>query len=83
MNPVKDRYGPPSEEALAKSGTVRRSLGEVGLTVHRLPSTVKPMRIIIVEDETTAVRQLETLLQAADPGIEILARLESVHETVK
>ena len=41
------------------------------------------MRIIIVEDETTAVRQLEALLQAADPQITILARLESVHETVR
>ncbi|HMQ60024.1 MAG TPA: LytTR family DNA-binding domain-containing protein [Flavilitoribacter sp.] len=41
------------------------------------------MRIIIIEDEITAVRQLETLLKAADPKVEILARLESVHDTVK
>ncbi len=40
------------------------------------------MRVIIVEDEATAVRQLETHLKVNDPDIEILARLESVKETV-
>lgn len=40
------------------------------------------MNIIIVEDEVTATRKLETLLKRIKPEIEVLARLESVKETV-
>jgi DNA-binding LytR/AlgR family response regulator len=41
------------------------------------------MRVIIVEDEKLAVHKLESLLIRMDPSIEILARLESVKETVR
>ncbi len=40
------------------------------------------MKVLIVEDEITATKKLEALLNKAAPGIEILARLESVKETV-
>lgn len=41
------------------------------------------MKVIIVEDEIVATRKLESLLGRVKPGTEILARLESVKETVK
>jgi DNA-binding LytR/AlgR family response regulator len=41
------------------------------------------MRILIVEDEKWAADRLQTLVQEYDPGIEVLARLESVEETVQ
>lgn len=40
------------------------------------------MRVLIVEDEVTATKKLETLLNRVRPGIEILAKLESVRDTV-
>lgn len=41
------------------------------------------MKAIIVEDEVTAIRKLEQLLKKTNPDIEVVARLESVKETVK
>ncbi|MFN8208398.1 MAG: LytTR family DNA-binding domain-containing protein [Bacteroidales bacterium] len=41
------------------------------------------MRVVIVEDESLASRRLESMILAADPGIVIEARLESVEESVQ
>lgn len=40
------------------------------------------MKVLIVEDEITATKKLESLLKRVKPGIEILARLESVKESI-
>ncbi len=40
------------------------------------------MKVIIVEDEITATKKLEDLLNKVEPGIQIAARLESVKDTV-
>ena len=40
------------------------------------------MKVLIVEDEITATKKLEALLKRIKPGIEILAKLESVKDTV-
>ena len=40
------------------------------------------MRTIIIEDEEFAARRLENLIKECDPTIEILARLQSVKESV-
>ena len=40
------------------------------------------MKVLIAEDEITATKKLEALLKRVKPGIEILAKLESVKETV-
>jgi DNA-binding LytR/AlgR family response regulator len=41
------------------------------------------MRVVIIEDESLAARRLESMILAADPGIKIEAKLESVEESVK
>ena len=41
------------------------------------------MKTIIIEDEELASRRLENMVKAIDPTIEILAKLESVEESVK
>lgn len=41
------------------------------------------MKAIIVEDEITATKKLEDLLNKVEPGIHIAARLESVKDTVE
>lgn len=41
------------------------------------------MRIIIIEDELVAAEKLVTMVKSIDPGIEILAVLESVVDTVQ
>ena len=40
------------------------------------------MKVIIVEDESTAILKLEALLKKADPAIEIIGKLESVKDAV-
>lgn len=40
------------------------------------------MRTIIVEDEDYAARRLETMIKECDPDIEIVAKLQSVQESV-
>lgn len=40
------------------------------------------MNILIIEDEATAVDKLTTMLRAIDPGIRILATLESVKDSL-
>lgn len=40
------------------------------------------MKIVIIEDEVYAARRLENMLKECDPKIEILAKLESVSESV-
>ena len=40
------------------------------------------MRVILVEDEITATKKLTSLLNRVRPGIEVLATLESVKDTV-
>ncbi len=40
------------------------------------------MKTVIIEDEQLAARRLETMVKAIDPSIEILAKLESVEESV-
>jgi DNA-binding LytR/AlgR family response regulator len=40
------------------------------------------MRTIIIEDEEYAARRLENLIQECDPSIEIVAKLQSVKESV-
>lgn len=40
------------------------------------------MKVLIVEDEITATKKLESLLKRVKPEIDIMARLESVKETV-
>ena len=40
------------------------------------------MRAIIIEDEDFAARRLESMIREYDPGIEIIAKLQSVQESV-
>jgi two-component system, LytTR family, response regulator LytT len=40
------------------------------------------MKIVIIEDEVFAARRLENMIRVIDPGIEIVAKLESVGESV-
>ena len=41
------------------------------------------MRALIIEDETAAALNLEAVLREVAPGVEILATLESVAESVE
>jgi two-component SAPR family response regulator len=41
------------------------------------------MKIVIIEDEVFAARRLGNMIREIDPGIEIVARLESVRESVE
>ncbi len=41
------------------------------------------MKVLIIEDEKWAADKLESMLMTADPGIEIMAKLGSVNESVK
>jgi len=40
------------------------------------------MKVLIVEDEHTAVQKLEDLLKQIDPEIHVVARLNSVYDTI-
>ena len=40
------------------------------------------MKIVIVEDELYAARRLEKMIKDVDPDIEVLAKLESVSESI-
>jgi two-component SAPR family response regulator len=40
------------------------------------------MKIVIIEDEVFAARRLENMIQDIDPRIEVVAKLESVSESV-
>jgi DNA-binding LytR/AlgR family response regulator len=40
------------------------------------------MKVIIIEDEELAAMRLETMVRKADPGIRVVAKLESVEESV-
>ena len=40
------------------------------------------MKVVIIEDESLAARRLESMIKVADPAVEILARLESVEDSV-
>ncbi len=40
------------------------------------------MKIVIIEDEVFAARRLENMIRVIDPEIEIVAKLESVAESV-
>lgn len=41
------------------------------------------MKVVIVEDEQLAARRLEAMVQAADPALEVVAKLESVAEATE
>ncbi len=41
------------------------------------------MNVIIIEDEEFAARRLERMINEIDPGIQIVAKLESVAESVE
>lgn len=41
------------------------------------------MKVVIIEDEEFASRRLEKMIKDIDPGIEVLAKLESVEDSVK
>jgi len=41
------------------------------------------MNIVIIEDEELSARRLESMILAFDPGVNVLARLESIEEAVK
>jgi len=41
------------------------------------------MNVVIIEDEQLAARRLETMIQSFDPDIRVVAKLESVEESVK
>lgn len=41
------------------------------------------MRVVIIEDEQLAARRLESMIIAANPQIEVVAKLESVEESVE
>ena len=41
------------------------------------------MKIVIIEDEEFAARRLERLLQEIDPSIQVLAKLESVVDSIE
>ena len=43
----------------------------------------KTMKIVIIEDEVFAARRLENMIRDTDPTIEIVAKLESVTESVE
>lgn len=40
------------------------------------------MKVVIIEDEAFAARRLENMIKDYDSGIEILAKLESVQESI-
>ena len=40
------------------------------------------MRVLIVEDETAAARNLQSMLEVVEPGIEIVGITESIVDTV-
>src|SRR5512147_3177702 len=40
------------------------------------------MNVVIIEDEQLAARRLESMINACDPSIHVLAKLESVEESV-
>jgi two-component system response regulator LytT len=40
------------------------------------------MRVVIIEDEQLAARRLESMIVAANPQIQVVAKLESVEESV-
>lgn len=40
------------------------------------------MKVVIIEDEIFATRRLENMIREVDPGIEVLAKLESVSESI-
>jgi two-component system response regulator LytT len=41
------------------------------------------MKVLIIEDEQLAARRLENMMKEFDPGIEVIARLESVSESIE
>jgi len=41
------------------------------------------MKVVIIEDEEFAARRLECMIREIDPGIQIVAKLESVVESVE
>ncbi len=41
------------------------------------------MKVLIIEDEQLAARRLENMLKEFDPDIEVIARLESVSESIE
>ena len=41
------------------------------------------MKIVIIEDEEFAARRLERLIQEIDPSVDVVAKLESVAESVE
>lgn len=41
------------------------------------------MKIVIIEDEVFAARRLENMIREIDPQIEVVAKLESVRESVE
>lgn len=41
------------------------------------------MKVLIIEDEQLAARRLEKMMKEFDPGIEVIARLESVSESIE
>jgi len=41
------------------------------------------MKVVIIEDEEFAARRLERMIGEIDPGIQVVAKLESVGESVK
>ncbi len=41
------------------------------------------MKTIIIEDEQLAARRLEIMVKTIDPSIEIVAKLESIAESVE
>lgn len=41
------------------------------------------MKVVIIEDEEFAARRLERLIQEIDPSVEVLAKLESVVDSVE
>ena len=41
------------------------------------------MKALIIEDETAAARNLQAILRDVAPGVEIVATLESVEESVE
>ncbi len=41
------------------------------------------MKVVIIEDESAAARNLQAIVRSVIPGVEILATLESIEETVE
>lgn len=60
------------------------SAGSSDLSVwpRRSDSPVKPMNVVIIEDENLTAKRLESLLHKYDPAITVLARIPSVAEAV-